>query len=299
VTYRPSYLGLSSQEFKEKIDGLKELSTKCSICPHCCGVNRGRGERGFCEAGMRVRISSAFPHFGEEDVLTGVRGSGTIFFAHCNLKCVFCQNYNLSQGLEGREVEVEALALSMLKLQKMGCHNINLVSPSHYVPQIAQAIWIASKEGLSLPIVYNTGGYDSVETLKLLDRIIDIYMPDTKYMDEGLARRYSNIPNYPQVLKAALKEMHRQVGDLIIQNGLAIRGLLIRHLILPGKLSGTKEVLEFIANEISRDTYINLMAQYYPTNKAHLYPELCRRISKDELEEALRHANELGLVNLI
>ncbi len=299
MKYNPSYVKLSKEDFQKRIESLRSMMERCVICPHCCGVNRLKGEIGFCKARDKVKISSCFPHFGEEDVLVGRHGSGTIFFSYCNLRCVFCQNYTLSQGIEGREVSTEELAMMMLKLKEQGCHNINLVSPSHYVPQIVEAISMAASEGLNIPIVYNTGGYDSVAILKLLQDIIDIYMPDTKYMDEELGKKYSKIGNYPRVLKAGLKEMHRQVGDLEIKDGLAVKGLLVRHLILPNRLAGTKELLQFISEEISTNTYINLMGQYYPTHEVYKYPELTRRATREEVREAFEYAETLGLDRVI
>jgi putative pyruvate formate lyase activating enzyme len=244
-------------------------------------------------------MSSYGPHLGEEDPLRGWRGSGTIFFTRCNLKCQFCQNHDISQTDAGYEAEPEQLASIMLELQGQGCHNINFVSPSHVVPQIMAAVLIAAEAGLRLPLVYNTGGYDSMAMLQLLDGIIDIYMPDMKYVDAEIARRYSKIPDYPQVNQVAVREMHRQVGDLHINSmGLAVRGLLVRHLVLPGNLAGTDQIVQFLATEISPDTYLNLMDQYRPAYKAHHFPELNRRISRLEYEAALKLARQAGLVRL-
>ncbi len=228
-------------------------------------------------------------------MLVGRGGSGTIFFTGCNLHCVFCQNYEISQLCEGEEISVEELAAWMLKLQELGCHNINLVTPTHQAPQIVEALAIAREGGLGLPIVWNCGGYESVETLRLLSGIVDIYMPDFKYGDSRVAARYSDAPGYFEVAKAALKEMHRQVGDLKIEGGIARRGLLVRHLVLPGGLAGTEKVLKFIAEELSPKTFVNIMAQYYPTYKAWQYPELARRITPEEYSEALKIAHRLGL----
>lgn len=293
------YKNLSPGEFKQKISALRSLLETCSVCPHLCKIDRLKGEVGFCGAGDMLKIAGWSPHFGEEDVLVGTHGSGTIFFSYCNLRCEYCQNYTISQGLEGRDVSPNELAQIMLNLQGKGCHNINLVSPTHFVPQIIQGISAASQKGLEIPIVYNTSGYDSLITLAQLDGVIDIYMPDTKYMDESTARKYSGIPNYPHVLKAALKEMYRQVGNLSIENGIAVQGLLVRHLLLPGGLAGTRELLDFIAREISTDTYINLMGQYYPAYRSHLYPELSRNITKKELLKMHQHAKELKLTRCI
>lgn len=248
---------------------------------------------------MRARVASFGAHLGEEDPLRGWRGSGTIFFGSCNLRCVYCQNYDISQRLSGEEVEAETLAAIMLSLQGEGCHNINLVSPSHVVAPILESLVIAAAEGLRLPLVYNTGGYDSPEALSLLDGVVDIYMPDMKYSDRLVARRLSKIGNYPDANRAALREMHRQVGDLIIDDrGLAIRGLLVRHLVLPGGLAGTAEVVRFLAEEISPNTYLNLMDQYRPSYQAKQYPPLNRRLTTEEYEQALALARTAGLHRL-
>jgi putative pyruvate formate lyase activating enzyme len=252
-------------------------------------------KRGFCRAGMRALVSSFSPHFGEEPPLVGVGGSGTIFLASCNLACVFCQNWEISQARWGREVTDEQLAGAMLRLQALGCHNINFVSPSIYVPQILAALPHAVAGGLRVPLVYNSGGYDSLEALRLLDGIFDIYMPDIKYADGAFARKYSLVKDYYPVAQAALKEMHRQVGDLVSEDGVAVRGLIIRHLVLPQGLAGTAEVMRFIAQELSVHSYVNVMAQYRPENKAHNYPELSRRISVEEYQEALESARAQGL----
>jgi len=244
-------------------------------------------------------VSSYGPHFGEEAPLVARLGSGTIFFANCNLRCLFCQNYSISQLGEGEMVSKEELAHMMLYLQAKGCHNINLVSPTHVVPQILEALEIAVERGLNLPLVYNTGGYDSVETLRLLDGIVDIYMPDMKYSDEKIAQELSGIKNYPQVNKAAVKEMYRQVGDLQInEEGIAQRGLLLRHLVLPHGLAGTEEIVNFVSKKISPKTYINIMAQYRPCYKAHDIPSLARPISTAELQEAVKLAHQAGLTRL-
>jgi putative pyruvate formate lyase activating enzyme len=290
---RPSYLSVNLREIKEKAVALLE---NCRLCPRECGVNRLRDEKGHCRTGRYAVISSYGPHFGEEPELVGHSGSGTIFFSNCNLNCLFCQNYEISQLGEGREKNEEELARMMLYLQDIGCHNINLVSPTHIVPQFLEALLVAVKEGLRIPIVYNTGGYDKVETLKLLEGVVDIYMPDAKYSDEENARRYSNAPNYFSINKLAIKEMHRQVGDLICdERGIAQRGLLIRHLVLPNRIAGSFRVLEFIAREVSRDSYVNIMAQYRPCYRAHLYLELSRRITEKEYNEVVEYARSLGL----
>ncbi len=266
----------------------------CEICPRRCGVNRIEGELGFCRTGRLAKVSSAGPHYGEEPPLVGYHGSGTIFFAGCNLACVFCQNYEISQLDMGVEVTPERLAGIMMHLQLTGCHNVNLVTPTHVVPQILEALVTAREMGLSIPLVYNSGGYDSVETLRLLDGIIDIYMPDAKYGSDEMAIRYSNAPGYVEVMKAAIREMHRQVGDLVVENGIAVRGLLVRHLVLPNNLAGTEEVVRFIS-ELSKNTYINIMDQYRPEYRADQHSELSRRITLSEYREALRLARAAGL----
>ena len=241
-------------------------------------------------------IASAGPHFGEEPPLVGTRGSGTIFFSGCNLACVFCQNCDISQGKEGRPHAAPDLARIMLDLQRLGCHNINLVSPSHVVPQVLEALVIAAESGLRLPLVYNSGGYDSLSTLRLLDGVVDIYMPDFKYWDDSTAAKYSGAKGYPTVAREAMREMHRQVGDLVLdKGGVAVRGLIVRHLVLPGDLAGTVEVAKFISKEISPDTYVNIMAQYYPAHEASKHPPLNRRITRAEHEHALRAAKDAGL----
>lgn len=266
----------------------------CDICPRRCGVNRADGEVGFCRTGRLAKVNSAGPHYGEEPPLVGYHGSGTIFFAGCNLACVFCQNYEISQLDMGVKVTAERLAGIMMHLQLTGCHNVNFVTPTHVVPQILEALVIACDMGLSIPLVYNSGGYDSVETLRLLDGIVDIYMPDAKYGSDEMAIRYSNAPGYVDVMKAAIMEMHRQVGDLVIENGIAVRGLLVRHLVLPNNLAGTEEVVRFIS-ELSKNTYINIMDQYRPEYKADQYNELSRCITLSEYREALRLARAAGL----
>lgn len=272
----------------------------CDLCARYCHVDRLQTIQGaVCRIGERAVVYSYGPHHGEEDVLRGWNGSGTIFFSGCNLRCEFCQNWDISQKGAGREVTAEELAAMMLDLQVQGCHNINFVSPSHVVAQILEAMPIAARHGLRLPLVYNTGGYDSPEALTLLDGVIDIYMPDMKYSDSAIARRYSHVRNYWQVNRAAVKEMHRQVGDLQLdENGLAYRGLLVRHLLLPNGLAGTEKVLKFIAREISINTYINLMDQYYPCYRAGEIPELSRPVSMAEYQEALDIARHLGLERL-
>lgn len=291
----PVYLKTDLESLSQKAIKLLE---HCTICPRRCGVNRLKGELGHCQVGKDAIASSYGPHFGEEPELVGTNGSGTIFFTFCNLNCVFCQNYDISQLGHGQVVTANELSEIMLKLQKIGCHNINLVSPTHIVPQFLQALYIAKDKGLNLPIVYNSGGYDSVETLKLLDGVIDIYMPDAKYGSNEMGEKYSNAPNYFEINKAVLKEMHRQVGDLIVnEKGIAQRGLLVRHLVLPNRLAESFKVLRFIAEEISQNTYVNIMDQYRPCYKAEKYPELARRIYVKEYQEVIEYARKLGLRN--
>jgi len=261
-------------------------------------AQRLQGETGVCGVAENAMISSYGQHYGEERPLVGTGGSGTIFLAHCNLRCVFCQNYEISQEGEGQVVPVRRLAEMMLDLQRMGCHNINFVTPTHQVPQILRALPLAVEGGLQVPLVYNCGGYESLETLRILDGVFDIYMPDFKYGDSEAAKRYSNAENYPEVAKAAFQEMHRQVGDLTLdRRGIARRGLLVRHLVLPNNLAGTGEVVRFLA-ELSEDTYVNIMAQYRPCYRAHEYPPLARRPTRAEYEEALQQARAAGLHRL-
>jgi putative pyruvate formate lyase activating enzyme len=295
-----AYLELyRSGKLAERVEAARALLKNCRLCPRHCGINRLADEMGKCHTGKLAVVSSYGPHFGEEAPLVGKHGSGTIFFTNCNLKCLFCQNYSISQLGDGTEVTGEELAGMMLALQSRGCHNINLVSPTHVVPQILQGLEIAINLGLRLPLVYNSGGYDSVETLEILDGIIDIYMPDTKYSDEKIAEELSGINNYPAINQAALMEMHRQVGDLQIdEDGIAIRGLLIRHLVLPHGLAGTKEIMKFIAEDLSLNSYVNVMAQYHPCHKAFQIPQLARPLSKQEFLEAIELAERAGLNRL-
>jgi len=295
----PSYLSLSPGELEQRARSAFSRMKSCDLCARVCGVDRLSGELGVCKTGLQVKVSSYGPHLGEEDPLRGWKGSGTIFFTRCNLRCQFCQNHDISQTDAGVEATPQDLANIMLELQANGCHNINLVSPSHCVPQILVALILAAQSGLHLPLVYNTGGYDSLETLKVLDGIVDIYMPDMKYSNGGAAKKYSRAQNYPKVNRAAVKEMHRQVGDLQTdERGLATRGLLVRHLVLPRNLAGTRQIVQFLADEISKRTYLNLMAQYRPAYNANRYPELNRRITSNEYNAAVRMAGEAGLTRL-
>jgi putative pyruvate formate lyase activating enzyme len=298
--FEPAYLKTYREGlFAEKIEKAFRLLEKCRLCPRNCGVNRIQGEKKFCGAGLLPEVSSYSPHFGEERPLVGSHGSGTIFMTHCNLKCLFCQNYAISHGREGREISFERLAGMMVELQMMGCHNINFVTPTHFVPQILKALPVAVEKGLKVPLVYNSGGYDSVETLKLLDGVFDIYMPDFKYADENVAEEYSQASDYPERAKLAFKEMHRQVGDLLLdERGIALKGLLARHLVLPHGLAGTKKVMHFLAQEISENTYVNIMDQFYPCGKISPNSPLARRITQREYNEALEAAKEEGITRL-
>ncbi|UCH63000.1 MAG: radical SAM protein [Fidelibacterota bacterium] len=297
---RPAYqVLLRNGELTRRVEEAYQLLSLCNVCAWHCKADRSAGKEGVCRTGMKARVSSAGPHLGEEDPLRGWRGSGTIFFSGCNLRCQFCQNSDISQLSGGREVEPEELAAMMLDLQDYGCHNINLVSPSHVVPQIIAALLVAAERGLRLPLVYNTGGYDSQEMLHLLDGIVDIYMPDMKYADSDTASRYSKVVNYPEVNQAAVREMHRQVGDLELDSaGVATRGLLVRHLVLPERLAGTEQILRFLAEEISPETYLNLMDQYHPAYRATEYPILDRPTTRDEYRDAVRLAQAVGLNRL-
>jgi len=299
--FEPAYLQLLvSGELDRRVTEAWRRLESCDLCARYCRVNRLQGTEGaVCRTGERAVVHGYGPHQGEEDPLRGSGGSGTIFFTWCNLRCVFCQNWEVSQKGLGREMEPEEIARMMMELQAEGCHNINFVSPSHVVAQILAAVRIASERGLRLPLVYNSGGYDSPEALALLDSVIDIYMPDMKYGDSAAAHRYSHVRDYVEVNRAAVKEMHRQVGDLVLDgSGVARGGLLVRHLVLPGDLANTESVLAFLAREISRDTYVNIMDQYHPCYRAREYPELARRISPSEYRDALELASRQGLRRL-
>ena len=298
---QPAYLKLlESGELSQRKDLAAQHLSNCDLCARYCHVNRYQTTKGaVCRTGEKAVVYSFGPHHGEEKPLRGDQGSGTIFFSWCNLRCVYCQNWEISQLGQGHEVTPEELAQMMLQLQGRGCHNINFVSPSHVVAQIIEAVYLAARQGLHLPLVYNTGGYDSPEALKLLDGIIDIYMPDLKYGDEATALKYSKAPNYVRVNQKAVKEMHRQVGDLVIgADGLAVRGLLVRHLVLPHNLAGTEQVLSFLVGEISRHTYLNLMAQYHPCYRADQYPPLDRPLTSREYQQARQLADKYGCQRL-
>ncbi len=281
----------------EHIKKAYKLMESCRLCPRKCGINRLKDKTGFCKAGRLPMVSSFHAHFGEEPPISGRNGSGTIFFAHCSLRCVFCQNYPISHLGHGKEARLEELAGMMLRLQTEGCHNINFVTPTHYMPQILEAVFIARDKGLKVPLVYNCGGYESIEALEILDGIIDIYMPDMKYSDDMSAKKYSNAPDYFEINKIAVKEMYRQTGDLKIHRGIANKGILIRHLVLPENLAGSQKIFEFIANEVSPDTYVNIMAQYYSCHSASKFPEIDRRITTREYMGAIRLAEKTGLKN--
>lgn len=294
-TFTPAYKLLPPAVLSDKIREAEEILKECTLCPRSCEVDRTSGQKGFCRTGDKPFVSSWGPHFGEERPLVGRFGSGTIFFGNCNLGCLFCQNYSISHLEEGVEISFEKLADIMLALQGGGCHNINLVTPTHQMPMILRAIQVASEKGLNVPIVYNCGGYESLHLTKLLEGVVDIYMPDFKYWDPEKALKYSYAKDYPEAAKVAIKEMHRQVGDLIIDKGIAMRGLLVRHLVLPEGIAGTPGVVKFIAEEISKNTYINIMDQYHPCYKAFDHPPLNRRITNKEYKEALKIAMEAGL----
>jgi putative pyruvate formate lyase activating enzyme len=296
----PSYLSLYQQGIlAERVRVGQELLRECTVCPRLCHVNRFESHAGICRTNALPVVTAYHPHFGEEAILVGQHGSGAIFLTSCSLRCVFCQNWEISHLRLGTEISHPCLAEMMVELQAIGCHNINLVTPTHMVPQILAALPDAIEMGLSLPLVYNTGGYDRVETLRLLDGVIDIYMPDVKYMDPRHAGRYSAAADYPHVVRGAVKEMHRQVGDLVMDDeGLAVRGLLVRHLIMPGGVADTRQVMRFLAQEVSLNTYVNLMDQYWPYGRADSYPEIARPITAEEFEEALEATRPEGIHRL-
>jgi len=295
----PSYLKSSRSGRLKKITGRLFNSLKsCAICPRKCKVNRLEGKVGFCKTGKLPRVYSFMSHFGEEPPVSGTKGSGTIFFSHCNMGCLYCQNYDFSQLGKGREYEFAELSEIMLNLQKSGCHNINLVTPTHVLPQILKALEIAIPRGLSIPLVYNTSGYDSVETIKLLDGIVDIYLADMRYSDNAISGKFSQAADYLQFNRKAIKEMHRQVGVAKFdEQGLIRQGLIIRHLVLPNQISGTDKIMRFISEEVSGETYISLMSQYLPYYKASAYSEINRRLKEDEYEEAKKILERYNLLN--
>ena len=298
--FKPAYIDtIRKGLLTKKIEKALSMLEACSVCPRYCESNRLKGEKGVCSAGFLPKVSSFSPHFGEEQPLVGSHGSGTIFLTHCNLGCIFCQNYSISQLDEGREISFDRLSKMMVELQNLGCHNINFVSPTHYVPQILKSLPKAIELGLKVPLVYNTGGYDSLDTLKLLEGIFDIYMPDFKYTQAGVAKECSQASDYPEKVRQAIKEMHSQVGDLYIdEEGIALRGLLVRHLVLPQGLAGTKEALHFLASEISKKTYLNIMAQYHPCGDIPPGSPLQRRITQAEYNQALEIAQSEDLNRL-
>ena len=297
--WAPAYLSLGPGELQARAAAARERMRECCLCPRACAATRLEGGLGDCRVGAKAMVSSFNPHFGEEEPLVGWGGSGTIFLTSCSLRCVFCQNFEISHGMEGEEVEAGALAAMMLRLQALGCHNINFVTPTHQVPQILEALALAAPAGLRVPLVYNCGGYEAVPTLRLLDGIVDIYMPDFKFADPEPAAAYLDAPDYPEVAKAALREMHRQVGDLALdEHGIARRGLLVRHLVMPNGLAGTRAVMRFLAREISRNTYVNIMDQYRPCGLAFRHPAIARPITAGEYREAVAAAIEEGIHRL-
>jgi len=298
-SFQPAYLESYNKRIliKRKEQAFEQLKN-CHLCPRNCGVDRTSNETGICKTGVRAVVASYAPHFGEEAPLVGRYGSGTIFFTHCNLLCNFCQNYDISHEGHGIEVSNSHLARIILELQDMGCHNINFVTPSHVIPQILAALEIAVEHGLNVPLVYNTGAYDHVESLQLLDGIIDIYMPDFKFWDSKVAKETCKASDYPEKSQSAIKEMYRQVGDLQIEDAIATRGLLVRHLVLPNELAGTKQIMQFLANEISTNTYVNIMPQYRPCGTAINHKDLSRNITNEEFESAIGIARQEGLHRL-
>lgn len=300
MKFVPVYLETyESGVLQEKVDRALLLLEACTVCPRDCKVNRLWDEYAMCRTGRYAVVSSHFPHFGEEDCLRGRKGSGTIFFANCNLKCVFCQNYDISQKPSGVGVSPERLAQMMLELQSQGCHNINFVTPEHVVPQILEALPMAIEKGLRLPLVYNTSAYDSLDSIHLMEGVVDIYMPDFKFWDSHKAGRYLKAEDYPETAKRVIKEMYRQVGNLVLdEHGLAKRGVLLRHLVMPGDLEGTRAILNWVKNELSPTAYVNLMDQYHPAYKTKRYPEIDRVLSNSEFGSAVKVAEEEGLRRL-
>jgi putative pyruvate formate lyase activating enzyme len=296
----PSYLKLyRSGELSDRLERAISIMESCSLCPRACGVNRLEGEIGYCRTGRKAKVASFNAHFGEEGPLVGRYGSGTIFISSCNLLCIFCQNYDISHQAEGTLIEPEQVAAMMLHLAERGCHNINFVTPTHVVPQIIEALVLAIEQGLRVPLVYNSGGYDSKETLKLLDGIFDIYMPDFKFWEGKWADRFCNAPDYREMAAEAIKEMHRQVGDLILdEEGIAVKGLLVRHLVMPGEVAGTRQIMEFLAKEISPNTYVNVMDQYRPCGSADKDEFINRRLTSREYKDAVDAAKKAGLTRL-
>ncbi len=301
MKFQASYLKLTDNQFLERIEKAFQLLHNCNVCPRDCKIDRFKQNSGFCQSGLNPIISSFTPHFGEEPILSGTNGVGNIFFGNCNMKCLFCQNFEISQNWKEEirnEKTCEELADIMISLQNQNCHNIGLVSPTHFSPQILKAIYLAKLKGLNLPVIYNSNGFDSIEMLKLFDGIIDIYLPDLKYGDNLSARKYSFTPNYFDYAKEAIKEMFRQVGDKInFDNKVAVRGLIIRHLVLPNDLGETEKVFKFIAEDISPNVHVSLMSQYFPTNKVNNFVLLNRKIRYREYEKAIQLLEKYGLNN--
>ena len=298
--HRPGYLHLlDDQALHARTKAAWEHLDACDLCPRCCGVNRLRGGQGYCRGGELAKVASWNTHFWEEPPISGVRGSGTVFFSNCTAACLFCQNYPISQLGVGQEVSIERLAGMMIELQRRGCHNVNLVTPTHYVPQVLAAVELAAARGLYIPLVYNCSGYETLDTLRLLDGVVDIYLPDAKYADDDVARRLSGFVSYVAHNRATLGEMQRQVGSELVldQEGVARKGMIVRHLVLPARLSQTAEVLAWIAGCLSPETHVSLMSQYFPAHKAVSHPELGRPISEDEYDEALEAFEQVGLSN--
>jgi putative pyruvate formate lyase activating enzyme len=298
--FEPSYIKtFNDGTLRERADQARGMLKECTVCPRECGINRLEEEVGFCGLGSLAMVASANPHFGEEAPLVGRSGSGTIFLTSCNLKCVFCQNYEISHMMEGQAVTGEQFADIMLALQRMGCHNINFVTPSHLVPQILEAVLIATPKGLNVPLVYNSGGYDLVKTLQLLDGVFDIYMPDLKFMSSDVSHALMKAPDYPTRVRSAIKEMRGQVGDLKVNDhGIAERGLLVRHLVMPDNLAQTQEAMKFLAEEVSTNTYVNIMNQYRPCGAARSHEKLGRSVTREEYNEAVEQAKRAGITRL-
>ncbi|MFB3827274.1 MAG: radical SAM protein [Bryobacteraceae bacterium] len=298
--WRAAYLRMDPAELARRGAALREIYRECRLCPRRCGVNRLKGEKGVCRGGARAKVYSAHPHFGEEPPLVGRGGSGAIFFSDCNLRCVYCQNWEISHRGDGSLLSDDALGRLMARVQGQGCHNINVVTPTHLAPNIVGALPTAIQLGLNVPLVYNCGGYEPVEVIKLLDGIVDIYLPDYKYASGAVADKYSpGASDYPEIAAAAIEEMHRQTGNLVTdENGIALRGLMIRHLVLPGNLAGTDRFVAWVARKLGPETYVNIMAQYRPEHQARRYPELARRITGAEFRTALEWARQAGLKRL-
>ncbi len=299
--FTPAYLNLPAGELRRRAAAALDALRDCTLCPRNCHVDRLAGKSAVCKTGRYAVVSSFAPHHGEEDCLRGTRGSGTIFFAWCNLRCVFCQNFEISSLGEGTETSPDQLAAMMLQLQQRGCHNINLVTPTHVVPPILEALAVAAEGGLHLPLVYNTSAYDSLATLALMDGVVDIYMPDFKFWDPDASRRYLKAPDYPEVARTAIAEMHRQVGPLIMdEKGIAQRGVLLRHLVMPGGVAGTREIMQWIAATLGEKTYVNIMPQYHPAGRVSdtEYPEIGRCLSAQDFQQSIRDAHGAGLNRL-